>query len=67
MKTAGLNREGADTEFYVQQMKSSATTGANDGSNHGAHSRGCGSGDTSQRDELLAQVREVKNIEAKLE
>ena len=52
LETAGLTREGADTEFYVQQMRASAGTATNDG---------CGSGDTSQRDDLLAKIGEAKN------
>src|SRR5204863_5318967 len=46
LKKAGLTQEGADTEFYVQQMKTSAATGANGG---------CGTGDASQGDELMAR------------
>src|SRR6266513_2016660 len=47
LKKAGLTQEGADTEFYVQQMKSSAATGPNSG---------CGTGAAPQRDELLAKI-----------
>ncbi len=52
LKNAGLTEEGADTEFYVQQMQTAGATGA---------TGGCGSGDSSQRDELMTKVRDAKN------
>ncbi|PYJ59666.1 MAG: DUF3463 domain-containing protein [Verrucomicrobia bacterium] len=62
LKTAGLTQEGADTEFYVQQMKASAATGASSGANRRSNSEGCASGDTSQRDELLTKIAAKKDV-----
>ena len=62
LKTAGLTQEGADTEFYVQQMKASAATGASSGANRRSNSEGCGSDDTSQRDELLTKIAAKKDV-----
>lgn len=53
LHAAGLDHEGADTEFYVRQMQASKATG-------NSPSSGCGSGDTSQRDELLAKIQDPK-------
>jgi hypothetical protein len=58
LETAGLTREGEDTEFYVQQMQTSVAKGT---------SAGCGSGDTSQRDEVLEKIQEGRRIEVKSE
>jgi hypothetical protein len=49
LKSAGLTQEGADSEFYIRQMQQ---TGASLNHVNG----GCGNGDTSQRDELLAKI-----------
>jgi len=62
LKKAGLTQEGADTEFYVQQMKTSAATGASSGANRRSNSEGCGSDDTSQRDELLTKIAAKKDV-----
>ena len=62
LKSAGLTREGADTEFYVQQMQASSEAPAAPA----AHGGGC-NGDTSQRDELLAKVRDPNKTEARPE
>ncbi len=49
MKAAGLTQEGADSEFYIRQMQQAKASSNN-------ANGGCGNGDTSQRDELLAKI-----------
>jgi len=48
LKAAGMEREGNDSEFYIRQNQQ----------NQPAQNGGCGSGDTTQRDELLAKIRD---------
>ena len=59
LKKAGLTREGADTEFYVQQMHDAKTTQPD----HGAGRNG----DASQRDDLPAKVRDANKMETSSE
>jgi hypothetical protein len=66
LKKAGLDREGADTEVYIQQMQAQAKpSGDGDGAAH--VNTYCGSGDTSQREELLAKIQAAKKIDLKAE
>ena len=52
LQKAGLTQEGADSEFYIRQMQ-------------GARPANGGCGDTTQRDDLLAKIKDVKKIEVK--
>ena len=52
LQKAGLTREGADSEFYIRQMQGS--TPANGGA-------------SSQRNELLAKIKDANKVEAKTE
>jgi len=52
LKAAGLTSEGADSEFYIRQnQRAGASAGKGNGS--------CGTGDASQREELLAKIRDA--------